>query len=127
MIYRVLICLMPLCTQANANPREPDFNSQPTAQCRNGAYSYSGTRSGTCSRNGGVDEWSPEVCWRRVDIEKPSLLWLKSGDARCRYVWRNAGFAVGIFSVKVANDDQFARLSSVCPASFCGKITTPHM
>ena len=29
-----------------------------TAQCKNGTYSFSKTRSGTCSRNGGVKEWS---------------------------------------------------------------------
>ena len=28
-----------------------------TAQCKNGTYSFSKTRSGTCSRNGGVKEW----------------------------------------------------------------------
>ncbi len=28
-----------------------------TAQCNNGTYSFSKTRSGTCSRNGGVKEW----------------------------------------------------------------------
>ena len=27
------------------------------AQCKNGTYSFSKTRSGTCSRNGGVKEW----------------------------------------------------------------------
>ena len=28
-----------------------------TAQCRNGAYSFSRSRSGTCSKEGGVAEW----------------------------------------------------------------------
>ena len=28
-----------------------------TAQCRNGAYSFSKNRSGTCSKEGGVAEW----------------------------------------------------------------------
>lgn len=28
-----------------------------TARCRNGSYSFSQHRSGTCSREGGVDEW----------------------------------------------------------------------
>jgi hypothetical protein len=28
-----------------------------TVQCKNGTYSFSKTRSGTCSRNGGVKEW----------------------------------------------------------------------
>jgi hypothetical protein len=28
-----------------------------TALCKNGTYSFSKTRSGTCSRNGGVKEW----------------------------------------------------------------------
>lgn len=29
----------------------------PTAQCRDGSYSYSQHRSGTCSHHGGVDHW----------------------------------------------------------------------
>jgi len=33
----------------------------PTAICRDGAYSYSRHRSGTCSHHGGVAQWSPEV------------------------------------------------------------------
>jgi hypothetical protein len=28
-----------------------------TAQCRNGSYSFSHSRTGTCSRNGGVATW----------------------------------------------------------------------
>lgn len=28
-----------------------------TARCQNGSYSFSQHRSGTCSREGGVDEW----------------------------------------------------------------------
>jgi hypothetical protein len=28
-----------------------------TAQCRDGSYSFSQTRSGTCSRHGGVSSW----------------------------------------------------------------------
>ena len=34
----------------------PDITT-PTAICANGKYSYSKTRSGTCSRNGGVHRW----------------------------------------------------------------------
>lgn len=29
----------------------------PTAICRDGSYSYSQHRQGTCSRHGGVSEW----------------------------------------------------------------------
>jgi hypothetical protein len=29
----------------------------PTAVCRDGAYSYSASRSGTCSGHGGVAQW----------------------------------------------------------------------
>jgi hypothetical protein len=29
----------------------------PTAKCRDGTFSYSATRAGTCSRHGGVAEW----------------------------------------------------------------------
>jgi hypothetical protein len=42
----------------------PEANShegglQATAQCRDGAYSYSQHRSGTCSGHGGVAQWMP--------------------------------------------------------------------
>ena len=32
-------------------------SSGPSAQCRDGSYSYSQHRSGTCSHHGGVDRW----------------------------------------------------------------------
>lgn len=35
-------------------------NLQATAQCRDGFYSYSQHRSGTCSGHGGVAQWSPQ-------------------------------------------------------------------
>ena len=38
--------------------RTPSYNnSGPTAICRNGTFSYSMSRSGTCSWNGGVQRW----------------------------------------------------------------------
>jgi uncharacterized protein DUF3761 len=32
---------------------------RPTAMCRDGTYSYSANRRGTCSHHGGVAEWNP--------------------------------------------------------------------
>jgi hypothetical protein len=34
-------------------------SASPTAICTDGTYSYSQTRSGTCSHHGGVKEWLP--------------------------------------------------------------------
>lgn len=36
-----------------------DFRVRPTARCRDGSYSYSAHRSGTCSHHGGVAVWNP--------------------------------------------------------------------
>ncbi|MBI2588770.1 DUF3761 domain-containing protein [Candidatus Saccharibacteria bacterium] len=36
---------------------EPIPGNSPTARCRDGSYSYSQSRSGTCSHHGGVAEW----------------------------------------------------------------------
>jgi len=36
-----------------------DFRIRPTALCRDGTYSYSAHRRGTCSHHGGVAEWNP--------------------------------------------------------------------
>lgn len=33
----------------------------PTALCRDGSYSYSASRRGTCSHHGGVSVWNPDV------------------------------------------------------------------
>ncbi|MEV1294590.1 DUF3761 domain-containing protein [Pseudonocardia sp. NPDC049635] len=44
----------------NCIPRPTEAASPPagaTAQCKNGSYSFSQNRSGTCSRNGGVARW----------------------------------------------------------------------
>jgi len=41
-------------------PRPENCSSQPqgtTAQCRDGSYSFSRSRSGTCSHHGGVAKW----------------------------------------------------------------------
>jgi hypothetical protein len=36
-------------------------DDQPTAECRDGSYSYSQHRQGTCSWHGGVGEWGPTM------------------------------------------------------------------
>jgi hypothetical protein len=38
-----------------------------TAQCRDGSYSFSKNRSGTCSHHGGVTQWLPVP----IPIENP--------------------------------------------------------
>jgi hypothetical protein len=39
----------------------PEESLPPTAICRDGAYSYSAHRSGTCSHHGGVAEWTADL------------------------------------------------------------------
>ena len=34
--------------------------TEPTALCNDGTYSYSQTDRGTCSHHGGVDQWYPD-------------------------------------------------------------------
>lgn len=41
-----------VCIYAYTRP-----DPQPTADCKDGAVSYSKSRSGTCSRHGGVAKW----------------------------------------------------------------------
>ena|ERR1700676_8614 len=48
--------------QATSGDCVPSPNSSPsnaTAICGDGTYSHSETRSGTCSRHGGVSQWCP--------------------------------------------------------------------
>jgi hypothetical protein len=48
------------CTTKTNKPRPPADNSPPagaTAQCRDGTYSFSQHRRGTCSHHGGVARW----------------------------------------------------------------------
>lgn len=40
-----------------ARPQEPGIGMRATAQCRDGTFSYSQHRSGTCSHHGGVASW----------------------------------------------------------------------
>jgi hypothetical protein len=37
----------------------PESLGRPTARCRDGTYSYSAHRRGTCSHHGGVAQWYP--------------------------------------------------------------------
>lgn len=41
------------------------FSNYPMARCRDGTYSYSANRRGTCSWHGGVARWRPDVPWWR--------------------------------------------------------------
>ena len=43
-------------------PRAPTAETRkPTAKCRDGSFSYSKHRSGTCSSHGGVQEWMTDA------------------------------------------------------------------
>lgn len=47
-------------TSGNTVQSPTYYNSQPagaTAKCRDGTYSFSQSRRGTCSHHGGVEEW----------------------------------------------------------------------
>ena len=39
------------------SPKKPEFDPNWTAVCRDGSFSYSRSRSGTCSDHGGVSYW----------------------------------------------------------------------
>lgn len=47
----------PAGSQAQPQPPPPPDSGGPTALCRDGTYSYSQHRRGTCSWHGGVAEW----------------------------------------------------------------------
>jgi len=46
-------------TGRSARPRRSSHPAGATAKCRDGSYSYSAHRSGTCSHHGGVAVWYP--------------------------------------------------------------------
>ena len=48
-----------------------DLSAQ-TARCRDGSLSYSKSRSGTCSRHGGVAEWLSSADTAKRDDSKPA-------------------------------------------------------
>ena len=104
---------------AHALDSEPAFNTQPTAEWRNGKYSYSKNHSGTCSHNGGVAQWQPRICWTRMAIDKPNFLWLKSGTAQCQYQLVN-GRRRGTLHVDVNNSAELDVIERTCKPSFCG-------
>lgn len=43
-----------------------DVAYPPTALCRDGAYSSSSSRQGTCSWHGGVRQWYPKPWWQAI-------------------------------------------------------------
>ena len=56
----VLLSLATGCVTINANQPPPPVAEEqqpPSAVCRDGTYSYSAHRSGTCSYHGGVAQW----------------------------------------------------------------------
>ncbi|MBL1149781.1 MAG: DUF3761 domain-containing protein [Armatimonadetes bacterium] len=50
-----------LSDHAHEGIRDVVTPRQPTAICRDGTYSYSANRQGTCSHHGGVLEWYPHL------------------------------------------------------------------
>jgi hypothetical protein len=46
-------------TPSDSIAPERSFGDDPTALCRDGTYSYSANRQGTCSHDGGVATWFP--------------------------------------------------------------------
>jgi hypothetical protein len=62
-IRQALIALAVLaggCVTTAPQPQQPQ-QPPPTAVCRDGSYSYSAHRSGTCSYHGGVAQWLVEL------------------------------------------------------------------
>ncbi|MCL0055490.1 thermonuclease family protein [Dehalococcoidia bacterium] len=56
---RQLVTAVPETSPATASLSQSQFlpDERPSAVCKDGAYSYSKTRRGTCSHHGGVDYW----------------------------------------------------------------------
>jgi hypothetical protein len=52
-------CVTALASQQPAQHAADSAPAGATARCRDGSYSYSATRSGTCSHHGGVAQWLP--------------------------------------------------------------------
>jgi hypothetical protein len=54
----VLVVQQPAPSEPSPVLEEPA--AMPTARCRDGAFSYSAHRSGTCSYHGGVAQWAAD-------------------------------------------------------------------
>ncbi len=50
-------CSSGYSASTNYTPRKTSEGAAATAVCRDGTYSYSQHRQGTCSHHGGVDNW----------------------------------------------------------------------
>jgi len=57
--FSIMTCMLFLFFLTGGISRDLLDDVQPTAECRDGWYSYSANRSGTCSYHGGVAAWGP--------------------------------------------------------------------
>jgi hypothetical protein len=55
-----------LCAGLTVGGMLHDIAFPPTALCRDGTYSSSEHRSGTCSWHGGVGQWNPYPWWQEI-------------------------------------------------------------
>ena len=60
LLKKLAICFcLPFLTVVSFVEPTQAKSQEPSAICRDGSYSYSTSRSGTCSGHGGVSEWCP--------------------------------------------------------------------
>jgi len=74
----LLAVLLPMAASASSPPPGA------TARCRDGSYSFSKHRSGTCSHHGGVAVWLGEGSATRVAVGRTILLGPRTLTAGCR-------------------------------------------
>lgn len=74
----LLVALLPVA--ASAGPPPPGA----TARCRDGTYSFSRHRSGTCSHHGGVAVWLTPAGSTKVAVGRTVLLAPRTRTAGCR-------------------------------------------
>src|ERR1041384_6187954 len=71
------LLLLPVPTAAQHRRRRPVLHATPppdaTARCRDGYYSFSRHRRGTCSGHGGVSEWLGRFAMPKAQPQPPAL------------------------------------------------------
>ena len=61
-------------TTATLSTTTPSVGQGATARCRDGSYSFSQSRRGTCSHHGGVSEWNPAGATESPAVSEPTAL-----------------------------------------------------
>lgn len=89
MTVRAIRLVLLLCVLTALLPVEAGASSPPpgaTARCRDGSYSFSKHRSGTCSHHGGVAVWlgASSSASARVAVGRTILLGPRTRSAGCR-------------------------------------------